>query len=79
MKEMSKALIIAKKSVNSVMNEKNLLSELKHKFLVNMQNTFSNHESLFLVMDYVGGGDLRYHLGKKKRFSEEETSKYYWI
>lgn len=39
-----------------------------------MHESFSNYESLLLVMDYVGGGDLRYHLGKKKRFSEEETS-----
>lgn len=30
LKEMSKALIITKKSVNSVMNERNLLSTLKH-------------------------------------------------
>jgi hypothetical protein len=33
---MSKALIITKKSVPSVMNERNLLSILKHPFLVNM-------------------------------------------
>ena len=33
---MSKALIISKKSVNSVMNERNLLNSLKHPFLVNM-------------------------------------------
>ena len=30
MKEMSKALVITKKSVNSVMNERTLLSTLKH-------------------------------------------------
>jgi len=36
MKEMSKSLIITKKSVNSVMNERHLLSSLKHPFLVNM-------------------------------------------
>jgi protein kinase A len=36
MKEMSKARILAKRSVNSVMNEKKLLTMLKHPFLVNM-------------------------------------------
>jgi len=36
MKEMSKAVIITKHSVKSVMNERKLLSKLKHPFLVNM-------------------------------------------
>lgn len=42
LKEMSKALIITKKSVPSVMNEKNLLSRLKHPFLVNMVASFQD-------------------------------------
>ena len=40
MKEMSKARILSKRSVNSVMNEKKLLTMLKHPFLVNMQAAF---------------------------------------
>lgn len=40
LKEMSKALIISKKSVTSVMNERQLLSELKHEFIINMFYAF---------------------------------------
>jgi len=40
MKEMSKSKIITKRSVNSVMSEKQLLSCLKHPFLVNMNFAF---------------------------------------
>jgi len=40
MKEMMKSKIIAKRSINSVMNEKELLSQLKHPFLVNMSYAF---------------------------------------
>lgn len=36
MKEMSKARILTKRSVNAIMNEKKLLTMLKHPFLVNM-------------------------------------------
>ena len=36
MKEMQKAKIIAKRSVNSVMNERKLLAMLNHPFIVNM-------------------------------------------
>lgn len=53
LKEMSKALIIAKKSVNSVMNEKNILSNLKHPYLVNIYYAFQERENLFLALDYM--------------------------
>lgn len=73
MKEMSKSKVIAKRSVNSVMNERHLLSELKHPFLVNMLYAFQDRENLFLVMDLMTGGDLRFHIGRQRRFSEEQT------
>ena len=73
MKEMSKALIITKKSVHSVMNEKTLLSKVKHPFLVNMISTFQDKENLYLVMENMPGGDLRYHIGRMRRFNEEQT------
>lgn len=70
MKEMYKTKIIDKKSINSVMNERSLLCKLKHPFLVNMSYAFQDRENLYLVMDYVNGGDLRYHIGKRRRFTE---------
>jgi len=42
--------------------------------LVNMFYSFQDKENLFLVMDLMTGGDLRYHMSRKKRFSETETS-----
>lgn len=74
MKEMSKALVITKKSVHSVMNERMLLSQLKHTFLINMNYAFQDRENLYLVMDYMCGGDLRFHIGRMRRFNEEQTS-----
>lgn len=62
---MQKVKIIEKKSVNSVMNERSLLSKLRHPLLVNMHCSFQNKENLFLVMDYCNRGDLRYHIGRK--------------
>lgn len=73
MKEMSKSKVITKRSVNSVMNERHLLSSLKHPFLVNMMHAFQDRENLFLVMELMPGGDLRYHISKKRRFTEEQT------
>ena len=38
-----------------------------------MTYAFQDRENLFLVMDYLDGGDLRYHIGKHRSFSEKET------
>ena len=71
MKEMLKARVVAKRSVHSVINEKKFLSSLYHPFLVNMNYAFDDRENLYLVIDLMTGGDLRYHLAKHKRFSEK--------
>lgn len=70
MKEMMKTKIIGKKSISSVMNERLLLSTLKHPFIVNMNYAFQDREYLYLVMDLLNGGDLRYHIGRKRKFKE---------
>lgn len=58
-----------KRSVNSVMNERKLLANLKHPFLVNMSYAFQDQKNLYLIMDLLNGGDLRFHIAKRKRFS----------
>lgn len=74
LKEMQKPKIIDKKSVKSVKYERELLSKLYHPFIVNMHYAFQDHDNLYLVIDLLTGGDLRYHISKKKRFTEEQTS-----
>ncbi len=85
MKEMSKARILAKRSVNSVLNERKILNQLRHSyfvsfhlsvssFIVNMDYCFQDKENLYLVMDLMLGGDLRYHISRHRTFSEAETS-----
>ncbi len=79
LKEMSKAKIIDKKSEKSIKYERDLLVKLKHPFIVNMHFAFQDKENLYLVMDLLTGGDLRYHISKQKKFTEEQTSKIYKI
>ena len=56
---------MTKKSVQSVMNERVLLSTLNSSFLVNMNYAFQDRDTLYLVLDLMEGGDLRYHLSTK--------------
>ena len=73
LKEMSKLKVIDKKSIKSINSERELLSKLHHPFIVNMHYAFQDNENLYLVMDLLTGGDLRFHISRHKRFSEEQT------
>jgi serine/threonine protein kinase len=64
MKEMMKARVIAKKSVFSVMNELKLLAQIKSDFIVNVHYAFQDRDNLFLIMDLLLGGDLRFHIAR---------------
>ncbi|CAK75854.1 unnamed protein product (macronuclear) [Paramecium tetraurelia] len=72
-KKMSKAKIINQKSITAILNEKNLLIQLRHPFIVNMHSAFQDKENLYLVLDLLTGGDLRCHIYRNKRFSEQEV------
>mmetsp|Transcript_25923 Transcript_25923/g.34712 ORF Transcript_25923/g.34712 Transcript_25923/m.34712 type:complete len:90 (-) Transcript_25923:1175-1444(-) len=73
MKEMAKARIITKKSVPSVMNELKLLSMIQSPFIVNVHYAFQDQMNLYLVMDLLLGGDLRYHIARRRKFNMEVT------
>jgi len=38
-----------------------------------MKFAFQTRDSLYLVLDLLSGGDMRYHLWKRPRFKEKET------
>lgn len=59
--------------MESVGNERELLTKVKHKFVVNMRQAFQDRENLYLVMELMTGGDLRYHICKKHKFTELQT------
>jgi len=70
LKEMSKVKIIDKKSEKSIIDERDFLSKLKHPFIINMICAFQDYENLYLLIDYLPGGDLRYHLNSSIKFTE---------
>ncbi|KAJ3083179.1 hypothetical protein HK102_001216 [Quaeritorhiza haematococci] len=76
MKALSKKIIIATKQVKHVMNEKNILEAVRHPFIVELLATFQDEEHLYLVMEYVPGGDMFTHLRRHGRF-KEGVAKFY--
>ena len=73
MKEMSKAKISLKKSIKSVANERKFLEKFQFNLLCNMYYAFQDDDTLYIIMDYLSGGDLRYMICRRNFFTEEET------
>ena len=73
MKEMNKAKICLKKSIKSVANERKFLENFNYNLLCNMYYAFQDDETLYIIMDYLSGGNLRYHICRRNFFTEEET------
>ena len=74
-KVMSKAKIISRHSEQNIIGERNILSKIHHPFIVNMYFSFQDFDNLYLLLDLLSGGDLRYHLSHKKPcvFNEIQT------
>ena len=55
MKEMSKVKAYLKKSLASILLEKNILTNLHHNLIANLNFSFQDKEYLYLVLDYLPG------------------------
>ena len=73
MKEMLKARVSAKKSIESVMKELELMCKIDSDFIVNVHWAFHDNEYLYLVMDLMEGGDLRFHHSRIRKFMPDQT------
>lgn len=47
---------------------------ISFSFLVNMHCAFQDQEYLYLVIDYLSGGDLRYYQTYHLKFQEDQLS-----
>jgi protein kinase A len=57
-KVLKKSEVVRLKQVEHTNNEKHILESVAHPFLVNMWGTFQDSVNLYMVMDYVPGGEL---------------------
>ena len=58
MKAMSKKDIIGKKMIKAVTREKNVMASIEHPFISNLVSTFQDQHTIYLLLDYVQGGEL---------------------
>ena len=76
MKILKKAEIIRLKQVEHIKAEKTILGSINHPFIVNMFGAFQDERCLYMLMEYVIGGELFSHLRRAGRFTNEVTRFY---
>ena len=59
LKYINKAKCVKMKAVANIIQERRLLEEIDHAFVVNMRYAFQDDENCFFVLDLMLGGDLR--------------------
>eukprot|EP00301_Raphidiophrys_heterophryoidea_P011237 c1697_g1_i1.p1 GENE.c1697_g1_i1~~c1697_g1_i1.p1 ORF type:complete len:527 (+),score=137.30 c1697_g1_i1:130-1710(+) len=76
LKILNKANILALKELTHVKSEKNLLTSIDHPFVVNLVGSFQDRHNVYLIMEYMSGGEL-YALHRRiGKFSKEASTFY---
>lgn len=79
MKVLSKKVIVKKKEIAHTIGERNILvrtAGASSPFIVGLKFSFQTPTDLYLVTDYMSGGELFWHLQKEGRFSEDRAKFY---
>ncbi|KAL1923623.1 uncharacterized protein VTP21DRAFT_8603 [Calcarisporiella thermophila] len=70
-KTLRKRDIVRFKQVQHTNDEKRILERINHPFIVNLWGTFQDATHLFMVMDFVPGGELFSVLRRSQRFPND--------
>lgn len=68
MKVLKKSKIVKLKQVEHTNDERTMLSCVSHPFLIRLWGTFQDYYFVYMIMDYIEGGELFTLLRKSQRF-----------
>ena len=68
--------MIEKNVIEFIMNEKNILSQVSNDYIVRGVYTFQSKKYLYMVMEFMKGGDFASLLENVGAF-DEDTAKFY--
>ncbi|KAG6010685.1 hypothetical protein E4U21_005184 [Claviceps maximensis] len=76
LKYIRKDEVVKSESVRNIIRERRMLEHVSHPFICNLRYSFQDIEYMYLVVDLMSGGDLRFHISRKT-FTEEAVR--FWI
>ncbi|TYJ42476.1 hypothetical protein E1A91_A03G092800v1 [Gossypium mustelinum] len=68
MKVMKKVTIIKKNHVDYMRAERDILTKVVHPFIVQLRYSFQTKSKLYLILDFINGGHLFFHLYRQGIF-----------
>ena len=71
MKILNKKILKLKNQEKNTKSERDLMIKISSPFIVNIKFAFQDDINLYLVSEFMQGGELFFHLRKNKYFSEE--------
>ena len=76
MKVMRKEMLIRTNNVSYTITERNILRNIRHPFIASLYYAFQTKGKVYLVMDFLNGGQLLYHMRKQAMLSEQAVKIY---
>ncbi|OAD73259.1 hypothetical protein PHYBLDRAFT_124978, partial [Phycomyces blakesleeanus NRRL 1555(-)] len=76
LKYINKAKCIQMKAVDNIISERRLLEQITSNVVVNLRYAFQDDKNMFMVLDLMLGGDLRFHLERFGTMPEERVRFY---
>lgn len=76
MKILDKLKVVKLKQVEHTLNEKRILAAISFPFLVNLEFSFKDNSYLYMVLEFINGGEMFSHLRKSGRFNENHSRFY---
>ena len=75
-KKIKKYILVVKNQIRHVLNEQIIMSKASSPWIVELKASFQEDEYLYLVMEYLPGGDLMNLLIQKDTLTEKEAKFY---
>mmetsp|Transcript_60290 Transcript_60290/g.68704 ORF Transcript_60290/g.68704 Transcript_60290/m.68704 type:complete len:323 (+) Transcript_60290:318-1286(+) len=71
LKMLKKTIILELQQLDHIKSEKRLLEQIEHPFIIKLHGTFQDERCVYMVLEYICGGELFTRLRREGRFAND--------
>ena len=76
MKVIKKELVYRTNQEQGIQAEREIMQRIEHPFIMKLEYAFQDTNNLYMVMEFVNGGELLYHMTLTGKFDEPRARFY---